>query len=297
MKYFGDAKKILGMEIVRDRNKGHLYQHQTRYIEKVLKRFSMDSAKKVSTPLAFHFRLSKDLCPRTKQEEEDMRGIPDINIVGSITYAMVCSRPDIAQAVSMVSRYMENPGKQHWDAVKWLLRYLKGTSDVCLKFGIDNNGLIGYCDSDFASVLDSRKSTSGMVFTLGGTAFSWMSLLQEVTALLTTEAEYIAAEESFKEAKWLKGLIGELCPRLNSICVHCDSQSAIHLAKNQNTFHRRTKHIDVKYNFIRDEIEKGRVLLDKIATEDNPVDMMTRPLPYPKFSLCVDLVGLASFNN
>jgi hypothetical protein len=95
----------------------------------------------------------------------------------------------------------------------------------------------------------------------------------------------------------VKGSHRELCPRLNSICIHCDSQSAIHLARNQNTFHRRTKHIDVKYNFIRDEIEKGRVLLDKIATEDNPADMMTKPLPYPKFSLCVDLVGLASFNN
>ena len=135
-----------------------------------------------------------------------------------------------------------------------------------------------------------------MVFTLGGTTISWMSSLQEVTALSTTEAEYIAVVESFKEAKWLKAIIGELYLRLSSICVHCDCQSAIHLARNQNTFHRRTKHIDVKYNFIRDEIETGRVILKKIATEDNLVDIMTKPLPCTKFSLCVDLVGLASFN-
>ena len=94
----------------------------------------------------------------------------------------------------------------------------------------------------------------------------------------------------------MKSLIGELCPRLSSICVHCDSQNAIHLTRNQNTFHRRTKHINVKYNFIRNEIETGRVILKKIATEDNPANMMTKPLPCTKFSLCVDLVGLAPIN-
>ena len=94
----------------------------------------------------------------------------------------------------------------------------------------------------------------------------------------------------------MKGFIGELSPKLSLVCVHCDSQNAIHLARNQNMFHRRTKHIDVKYNFIRDEIETGRVILKKIATEDNLVDIMTKPLPCTKFSLCVDLVGLASFN-
>ena len=112
IKDLGEAKRILGMEIVRDRSKGFLYLNLTRYIEKVLKRFSMDSAKIVSTPLSSHFMLLKDLCPRTKQEEEDMRGIPHKNVVGSIMYTMVCRRPDIAQAVSMVSRYMANPGKQ-----------------------------------------------------------------------------------------------------------------------------------------------------------------------------------------
>ena len=110
------------------------------------------------------------------------------------------------------------------------------------------------------------------------------------------EAEYIAIAESFKEAKWLKGLIRELCPRLSLVSVHCDSQSAIYLARNQNSFHRRTKHIDIKYNFIRDEIEAKRITLIKIATEDNSADMMTKSLPSPKFILCVDLVGLAPFN-
>ena len=105
-------------------------------------------------------------------------------------------------------------------------------------------------------------------------------------------AEYIAVAESFKEAKWLKGLVGEICNKVCSVNVHCDSQSAIHLAINKNTFHKRTKHIDIKYNF-RDEVEHKRVILKKIDIKENPAEMMTKSLPTTKFDLCVDFVGLA----
>ena len=149
-----------------------------------------------------------------------------------------------------------------------------------------------YCDSDYAGDLFARKSTSGNVFTLGGIAVSWQSSLQDAFAMSTTEAEYIAIAESFKEAKWLKGLVGEMCPEMSLVRVHYDSECAIHLARNQNTFHRRTKHIDIKYNFIRDEVEHKRVGLAKISTYDAPADMMTKPLPTNIFTLCVDLIGL-----
>ena len=114
-----------------------------------------------------------------------------------------------------------------------------------------------------------------------------------MVSLSTTEVEYIAIAKSFKEAKWLKGLVGEMCNKVRSIGVHCDSQSAMHLARNQNTFHRRSKHINIQYNFIRDEVEHKRVVLKKIDTSENPVDMMTKPLPTTKFELCIDLVGLS----
>ena len=296
MKDLGEAKKILGMEIIRDRNAGVLYLSQKRYIEKVLERFSMVHAKPVSTPLSSHFKLSKELSPQSKEEEKSMAHIPYTSAVGSVMYAMVCSRPDIAHAVSMVSRYMSRPGKVHWEAVKWLLRYLKGTSNVCLEFGRNANGLEGFCDSDYGGDLDDRKSTSGYVFTLGGTAVSWQSTLQDVVALSTTEAEFMAITEAFKEAKWLKGLVGEFSPCSSLVSVFCDSQSAIHLAKNQNTFYKRTKHIDIKYNFVRDVIAKKELLLKKIGTEENPADMLTKPLPTTKFTLCVDLVGLSPWS-
>ena len=118
-------------------------------------------------------------------------------------YAMVCTRPDIAHAVGVVSRYMNNPGKEHWMAVKWILRYLKGTINQALFFGGSNISLQGYVDADMAGDKDNRRSTTGYVFTVGGTTVSWVSKIQSVVALSTTEAEYVAATEASKEMIWL----------------------------------------------------------------------------------------------
>ncbi|KAG8472449.1 hypothetical protein CXB51_034191 [Gossypium anomalum] len=132
--------------------------------------FNMRSAKPVSTPLASHFRLSSTLSPQSDDEIEYMSHVPYSSAVGSLMYAMVCSRPDLSYAVSAVSRYMTNPGKEHWKAVQWILRYLRGTTDVCLQFGRTEDGVIGYVDADFAGDLDRRRSLTGYVFTIGGCA-------------------------------------------------------------------------------------------------------------------------------
>jgi hypothetical protein len=132
MKDLGAAKQILGMRINRDKQKGTLQLSQEEYIDRILKRFSMSNAKPVSTPLASHFRLSKDQSPKTEEEKDFMAKVPYASAIGSLMYAMVCTRPDIAHAVGAVSRFMTNPGKQHWEAVKWILRYLRGTTDKCL---------------------------------------------------------------------------------------------------------------------------------------------------------------------
>ncbi|KAG8496965.1 hypothetical protein CXB51_008193 [Gossypium anomalum] len=174
------------------------------------KRFNMRSAKPVSTPLAAHFRLSSALSPQSDDEIKYMSHVPYSSAVGSLMYAMVCSRPDLSYAVSAVSRYMANPGKEHWKAVQWILRYLRGTTDVCLQFGRTEDGVIGYVDADFAGDLDRRRSLTGYVFTIGGCAISWKATLQTTVALSTTEAEYMAITEACKEAIWLKGLFSEL---------------------------------------------------------------------------------------
>uniref|UniRef100_A0A3Q7EE90 Reverse transcriptase Ty1/copia-type domain-containing protein n=1 Tax=Solanum lycopersicum TaxID=4081 RepID=A0A3Q7EE90_SOLLC len=159
MKDLGVAKKILGMEISREDGVVHL--SQKRYIQKVLERFNMDMSKPVSTPLASHFKLSELQMPQSMDDVEHMSKVPDMSAVGSIMYAMVCTRADVAQSVSVVSKYMANTGKRHWEAVKWILRYLKGAPDVGLTFRKSEGiSILGYVDSDYAGDLDRRRSTT-----------------------------------------------------------------------------------------------------------------------------------------
>ena len=135
MKDMGPAKQILGMHIVRDRTKKLLWLSQEKYVKKVLQRFSMSDAKPVGSTLPTNCKLSGKQSPKTKVDKAEMMKIPYASTVGSLMYAMVCTRPDIGYAVGVVSRFMSNLGREHWVAVKWILRYLKGTSSVCLRFG------------------------------------------------------------------------------------------------------------------------------------------------------------------
>uniref|UniRef100_A0A7N2R0F3 Integrase catalytic domain-containing protein n=1 Tax=Quercus lobata TaxID=97700 RepID=A0A7N2R0F3_QUELO len=199
MKDLGAAKQILGMRIIRDKANGTLKLSQSEYMKKVLSRFNMNEAKLVSTPLGSHFKLSKEQSPKTEEKRDHMSKVPYASAIGSLMYAMVYTRPDIAHAVGVVSRFMSRPGKQHWEAVKWILRYLKGSLDTCLCFTGASLKLQGYVNADFAGDIDSRKSTTGFVFTLGGTAISWGSNLQKIVTLSTTEVEYVAATEARKE--------------------------------------------------------------------------------------------------
>uniref|UniRef100_A0A2N9HZR4 CCHC-type domain-containing protein n=1 Tax=Fagus sylvatica TaxID=28930 RepID=A0A2N9HZR4_FAGSY len=266
MKDLGAAKKILGMEIRRDREARKLWLSQKNYIRKVLEKFSMLDAKPVSTPLANHFRLSGSQCPKNEEEIENMSKVPYASAVGCLMYAMVCTRPDLAHAVSTVSRYMANPGREHWNAVKWIFRYLKGTAEHGILFSRQpgTNSVVGYVDADYAGEVDDRRSTTGYVFTLSGGPICWKSTLQSIVAMSTTEAEYMAVAEAAKEALWLKGLVKELGLNQGGVQMHCDSQSAIYLAKNQ-VYHARTKHIDVRFHKIRELIVTGDIVLEKGA--------------------------------
>ena len=176
MKDLGAAKKILGMRITRDKKICKLTLSQSEYIEKVLERFKMQDAKPISTPLVSHFKLTKEMCPKTQEEIDYMSKVPYSSVVGSLMYAMVCTRPDIAHVVGVVSRYMDDPGKEHWMEVKWILRYLRGTTSHAPCFGGSSTVLQGYVDSDMAGDKDSRSSATGYVFTVGGRV-SWISKL------------------------------------------------------------------------------------------------------------------------
>jgi ATP-binding cassette subfamily B (MDR/TAP) protein 1 len=220
-----------------------------------------------------------------------MKKVPYASAVGCLMYAMVCTRPDIAQAVGVVSRYTSNPGKQHWEAVKWIMRYLRGTIDMSLCFKRGSTELQGYVDADLAGDPDTYRSTTGYVYTVGGAAVVWVSNLQGQVALSTTESEYVAIAEAGKEMVWLKGLLEELGKKQQNCALHSDSQSAIHLAKNP-AFHSRTKHIPMRYHYIRELVENEVLKMMKILGSENPADMLTKSVPIGKLKLCLASVGL-----
>ncbi|WVZ14807.1 hypothetical protein V8G54_012373 [Vigna mungo] len=293
MKELGEARRILGIDIKRDRSGGNLFLSQECYLQKVISRYRMAESKMASTPVGQDLKLTKEQCPKTEEERKKMESVPFSNGIGSIMYGMVYTRPDVAHGVSVLSQFMVNPGPTHWEALKWMLRYIRGSLGTGLSFqnNFQGGGYIeGFVDSDFAGCMDTRKSRSGYVFTLFGTAVSWRSTLQSVVALSTTEAEYYALAEGVKEALWLKGLVRELGFDQKSVCVHCDSQSAIHLANHQ-IYHSRTKHIDVKLHFVRSIVESGDVQICKIASEENPADMLTKPLAKERFLLLLSRIG------
>uniref|UniRef100_A0A2N9HFB8 CCHC-type domain-containing protein n=1 Tax=Fagus sylvatica TaxID=28930 RepID=A0A2N9HFB8_FAGSY len=226
------------------------------YKRKVLENFSMLDAKPVSTPLANHFKLSNNQCPKNAEEIEDMTRVPYASAVGCLTYNGLhqagfdsCS---IAEHGILFSR---QPG---------------------------TNSVIGYVDADYAGDVDDRRSTTGYLFTLSGGPICWKSTLQSLVAMSTTEAEYMVVAEAAKEALWLKGLVKELGLNQSGVQMYCDSQSAIYLAKNQ-VYHASTKHIDVRFHKIRELIVTGDIVLEKVHTSENAADMLTKPVTKAKF--------------
>jgi len=195
--------------------------------------------------------------------------VPYVSAIGSLIYAMVCTRLDIGHVVRVVNRFMSNPSKAHWEAIKWILRYLRGTPEKCLYFNKGELKVQGYVDANFGGEVDHRRSTICYIFTVGTTVVSWMSQIQKIFSLSTIEVEYVVVTKASKELILLQGLLTELGFIQQSV-LYSDSQSAIHLAKNSTfhsrtkhiglRFHSRTKHIGLRYNFIRslleDEVEK-----------------------------------------
>ncbi|KAI3472572.1 hypothetical protein Pfo_029356 [Paulownia fortunei] len=280
MKDLGDASFILGIKIYRDRSRRMIGLSQSMYIDKVLKRFSMEESKRGFLPMSHGVSLSKVMSPKTPEEREKMARIPYASAIGSIMYAMLCTRPDIAHALSVTSRYQSNPGEEHWKAVKMILKYLRRTKDIFLIYGNGELKLEGYTDSSFQSDIDDSKSMSGYIFTLNGGAVSWKSSKQETTADSTTEAEYIAASDAAKEAVWIRNFIQglDVIPSIvDPVMIYCDNNGAIAQAKEPRS-HQRSKHIMRRYHLIREIIGRGDVIVDRVASAENVADPLTKPL-------------------
>ena len=269
MKDMGEAAFILGVKILRDRSKKLLGLSQESYIKKVLERFRMQSCKPIDNPIAKGEGLSLKLCPNTPSEINEMRNVLYASAVGSLMYAMMCTRPDICYVVGLVSRYQSNPGQAHWKAIKRILRYLKGIADYSICYQGRDLRLVGYTDADWGGDLDERKSTSGYAFLLNDGAISWSNKKQTCVALSTMEAEFVACSAAVQEAVWLRRFLQHLGITENiteSVRINCDSRAAIAYTKDPK-YHCRTKHIDIKYYFVRDIVAQKKVIPKYISTK------------------------------
>ena len=214
------------------------------------------------------------------------------SIVGSLMY-LTTTRPDIMYAVSLISRFMERPKEAHWQAAKRILRYVKGTKMFGILYNVsEHSDLVGYTDSDWAGSVDDRKSTSGYVFHMGSGAISWASKKQSIVALSTAEAEYVAATAAACQAVWMRRMLRSLGQeQAKATVIFCDNSSAIALSKN-SVFHKRTKHIDTRFHYIRELVNNGEIVLEHCRTQEQVADILTKPLDQKSFEFLRKCLGM-----
>ncbi|KAL0405228.1 UNVERIFIED_CONTAM: Retrovirus-related Pol polyprotein from transposon TNT 1-94 [Sesamum latifolium] len=229
--------------------------------------------------------LSKNHSPTTPDELERMSKIPYASAIGSIMYAIVCTRPDVSCALSMTSRFQSCLGNDHWTTVKNILKYLNRTKDYLLTYGGDYELCVkGHTYANFQTDKVDYRSQSGYVFILNGGAISWKSSKQNIVAVSTTEAEYIAAAKAAKEAVWIKNFIFELgvVPSVATpIELYCDNNGAIAQVK-EPTPNQKSKHVERKFHLIRDIFDRKDIKVCKIVTDDNVADPLTKPMSQKK---------------
>jgi hypothetical protein len=285
----GELQRFLGIEIEGNREQRSLQITQNAYIHRILHRHRMHESTPVATPVDPHVHLTKSHQDYTATIEDQQQYQ---SAIGSLMYAMLGTRPDIAFAVGLVSQFSTNPGQAHWTAVKRVFRYLRHTNGFGICYGLSFT-TEGYSDADWGAGED-RKSTGGYIFNINGGAVSWTSKKQPVIALSSTEAEYMALTQATKEGIWLTKLLWDIGghKHINEIkTINADNQGSIALAKNP-TFHARTKHIDIQYHFIRHHIEAENIFLQYCPTEDMTADPLTKGLARPAHERHIQAMGL-----
>ena len=279
-----NAQFILGMKL--ERASDSLTITQELQINKVLKQFNMEDCKMKSTPSEV-LKLTAADCPTTEQDKSAMQSVPYMSMVGSMMYISLCNRPDIAYCANSVSRFSQNPGERHWIACKRILRYLKGTATLGLKYyknqPTDRIELAGYCDADWAGDVDDRKSTTGFVIRINECTVHWGSKKQSTVALSSAEAEYMGICTAATELKWFRNLLNELNLVTDEIPIlYCGNQSAIAISENDK-LHNRTKHIDIRHHFVREMVKTKQIKLKWIESGKQLADILTKNLSVKQF--------------
>jgi len=279
----GPVSWLLGIQVTHDREMWAISLSQEAYIKTIIARFVLANAKPYSTPMVPSTSYSKDNSPASVNDAARMHKVPYREAIGSLMYTSVATRPDITFVVSTLLQFLENLGKAHWQVVKRVFHYLAGTHTVALTYRGEWEDLHRYTDTDGASQ-DHCRAISGYAFIMDGGTISWSLQKQELVTLSTVEVEYVAVTHATKECIWLCRLTGDiLLPLPESTTLHCDNQAALKLVQDDN-YHTRTKHIDIRYHFIQDVVKQGYIKLQYCPTDDMTADILTKVLPRWKVS-------------
>lgn len=285
LKDLGIVKECLGMSVNFDKENCSVTLSQEKYIDKLLSKFNMTDCKTVNTPMEVNLKCKKENINCNSQN-------PYQQLIGSLMYLVVMTRPDIAYAVSYLSQFNNCNTEEHWVYAKRILRYLKKTKNLGLKYSnIKNNNIEGYVDADWSNDVNDRKSYSGFCFMLSGSVISWNCSKQKCISLSSTEAEYVSLSEACKEAVYLRNLQHEVTDRMYTITLYNDSMSAQKLLLNP-VFHNKTKHIDVRYHYCREIVNDNIVSVNYLCTSDMPADLFTKSLNTVKHYKHVNALGI-----
>lgn len=284
IKDLGSVRKYLGMRINVDRECNSITVDQQQYIEQLLSKFDMSESRPADTPIECKLNLEKS--------ENCNSELPYQKLIGSLMYLAVLTRPDIAYSISYLSQFNNCYNEVHYNYAKRILKYLHKTKHYCLKYNKGNNEqLEGFVDSDWASCELDRKSFSGYCFIMSGSVISWQSRKQQTISLSSTEAEYVSLSEGSREAIYLRNLLYELTGKLCVIKLYCDNQSALKLATSPQS-NNRTKHIDVRFHYVRDAIKKNLINVSYTQTQEMPADLLTKGLPSVKHYKFMKMLGI-----
>lgn len=281
-------ERFVGITIARDRVQRSIHISQPDYIGHIIEKFHMATCFPKPVPAAPGVHLIKPAEGSTLET-----AFPYREAVGSLLYLALVSRPDISFAVGQVARFVASHNSSHVAAVRQIIAYLRGTpTHGILYSGASSGPPIGYTDADYAGCIDSRKSTSGSVFVYRGGSIAWSSRCQSCVAQSTAESEYIAAGDTTKEAVWIHRILPELqSGEVGPITIKCDNQAAITLVSHPDQ-RQKTKHIDVRYHFIRDQLEARRIHIEYVNTLHQLADILTKALPGPRFKTIREALGV-----
>jgi hypothetical protein len=287
MKDLGAATFFLGIELYRDRGSKKIYLKQEGYISRLLAQCKMDNCNPASTPMDANLNL-------TKEDDGDTNiNAPYANIVGSLIYLSTTTRFDISYAVGILSRYLSCYKSKHWIAAKRILRYLKGSKSYGICYQQSNDGIKAYSDADFGNDHATRKSTSGTIVLFNNGPIMWRSRRQPIVALSTMESEFIAITNIVQDCIWLHKLLFEIFSTKPDVIIYEDNNACLSLIKNP-VHHQKSKHIDIRFQFIRESITNYQFDVRYCNSKQMLADVLTKPLHATMFNSMIAKLNLTN---